>query len=53
MLLSSERSNEGNSKRFESIASKSVAETNAPRATVPPKFDTIKTEKPKKRTTEV
>ena len=53
MLLSSENNNDGNRRRLESMASRSVAETRAPRATVPPKLETINTEKPKKRTTDV
>ena len=44
---------EGSRSKFESIANKRVPETSAPKATVPPKFETIKTEKPKKRTIEV
>ena len=39
--------------RFESIANNRVAETRAPRATVPPKLEIMKTEKPKNNTMEV
>jgi hypothetical protein len=51
--LSNVSRSEGNNKRLDSIASKRVPDTNAPRATVPPKFETIKTEKPKNNTIDV
>ena len=44
---------EGNSNKLDNIASNNVIDTNAPNATVPPKFETIKTEKPKNNTIEV
>ena len=53
MLLSNERSKEGNKIRLASMANNKVAETNAPKATVPPKLEIMKTEKPKNSTMEV
>ena len=53
MLLSKESSKEGNKIRLASMANNKVAETKAPKATVPPKLDIMKTEKPKKSTMEV
>lgn len=53
MLLSRDSRREGNSNKLANIANKSVAETKAPKATVPPKLEMVKTEKPKKSTIEV
>jgi len=53
ILLSKDKSKDGNNSRFDSIANKSVTETNAPKATVPPKLEIIKTENPKNKTIEV
>ena len=53
MLLSSDNNKEGNNNRFASIAKSKVTETKAPSATVPPKFEIVKTEKPKNKTIEV
>ena len=50
ILFSKERSKEGSSNKFASIANTSVTETNAPSATVPPKLDMVNTEKPKNNT---
>ena len=53
MLLSSESSNVGSNSKLDSIAKSSVMETNAPKATVPPKLEMVNTENPKKSTMEV
>jgi hypothetical protein len=53
MDLSKVNRREGKSKRFDNIANNSVPETSAPRATVPPKFETTKTENPKNNTIDV
>ena len=53
MLRSRDSSRQGNSNKLASIASKSVAEINTPKATVPPKLEVTKTENPKNRTIEV
>lgn len=53
MLRSKERSNEGSKIKLANIAKSSVADTKAPKATVPPKLEMVNTEKPKKRTIEV
>ena len=44
---------DGKSNRLDIIANKSVIETREPNATVPPKFETINTEKPKNKTIDV
>lgn len=53
ILLSRERSNDGKSNKLASMANRRVVETSAPKATVPPKFDIIKTENPKNKTMDV
>lgn len=53
MLRSNESNNEGRSKRLDNIANNSVAETNPPKATVPPKLEMVNTENPKNNTMEV
>ena len=45
--LSNVSRSEGNNKRLDSIASKRVPDTNAPRATVPPKSEAIKGYEPR------
>ena len=52
IFLSKESNNEGRSIRLASMANISVAETNAPKATVPPKLEMMNTENPKNRTIE-
>ena len=51
ILLSNDRSKEGNSNKLASIAKRSVAETKAPKATVPPKLDIINTSSEKSSAT--
>ena len=51
--LSSDKRSEGSNNKLDSIARRSVPDTKAPNATVPPKFETMKTEKPKNNTIEV
>ena len=53
IFLSSESNNDGNKSKFANMANKSVIETKAPNATVPPKFEMVNTEKPKNKTIEV
>lgn len=53
MLLSNDNNNDGKSNRLDNIANSNVAETRAPKATVPPKLDMVNTEKPKNNTIEV
>lgn len=53
ILLSNESKSEGNNSKFDSIANNKVAETKPPKATVPPKLEMVKTEKPKNSTIEV
>ena len=53
MFFSKDIKSEGNRTKLANIAKSNVAETNAPRATVPPKFDTVNTENPKNNTIEV
>ena len=53
IFLSNDNSNDGNNNKLESIANKSVAETKAPNATVPPKLEMVNTEKPKNNTIDV
>ncbi len=53
MLLSSDNNSEGKSNKFANIANNNVAETKAPRATVPPKLEIVKTENPKNNTIDV
>ena len=53
ILRSKVRSNEGNNNRLETMANKSVMETNPPKAMVPPKLDTVKTKNPKNNTIDV
>ena len=51
--LSNDKSNDGSNNKLESIARRRVPETKAPKATVPPKLETMKTENPKNKTIEV
>ena len=53
ILRSNESNNDGNNIRFDSIANNSVTETKAPKATVPPKLEIMKTENPKNKTIDV
>jgi len=53
MLFSKDNSREGSNTKFANIAKSKVAETKAPRATVPPKLEITKTENPKNSTIEV
>ena len=53
IFLSNDNSNDGSSNKLANIANRSVVDTNAPNATVPPKLEIVKTEKPKKSTIEV
>ena len=53
ILLSSDNSSDGSNNKFASIANNSVAETNPPNATVPPKLEIVNTEKPKNSTIDV
>ena len=53
ILLSNDNSKEGSNSKFASIANNKVADTNAPKATVPPKLDIVNTEKPKNKTIDV
>ena len=53
MEPSNESSMEGKRSKLDSIANNKVADTNAPKATVPPKSETVKTENPKNSTIDV
>lgn len=53
ILLSNDNSKEGSNSKFASIANNKVADTSAPKATVPPKLDIVNTEKPKNKTIDV
>ena len=53
MLRSRDNSNDGSSSKLDNIANNKVAETKAPRATVPPKLEMVNTEKPKNKTIDV
>ena len=53
MLRSNDNNRQGNKSRFANIANNKVAEIKAPKATVPPKLEVIKTENPKNNTMEV
>ena len=53
MLLSKDKRRDGSNNKFANIANNKVMETNPPKATVPPKLEIIKTEKPKNKTIEV
>ena len=53
MVLSNESSKAGNKIKLESIAKSKVVATNPPKATVPPKSESVNTENPKNNTTEV
>lgn len=53
IFFSNDNKRDGNKTRFANIANNSVADTREPKATVPPKLEIIKTEKPKKSTIEV
>ena len=52
-IIFSKDNKDGKTNKLANIANKSVTETNAPRATVPPKLEIVNTEKPKKRTIDV
>ena len=52
ILLSKDKSKEGNNNKLDNIANNKVADTKAPNATVPPKFDSVNTENPKNKTME-
>ena len=53
MLLSSESNKDGNNNKLDNMANNKVADTNPPKATVPPKLEMVNTENPKNRTIEV
>ena len=53
ILRSNESNSEGSRIKLAIIANRRVAETNAPKATVPPKLEMTNTENPKKRTIDV
>ena len=53
IVFSKESKSAGNKIKFENMASTKVIETKPPKATVPPKLEIIKTEKPKNNTIEV
>lgn len=53
MLLSKDNNNEGKSNKLDNIANNKVVETNAPKATVPPKLEIVNTENPKNKTIDV
>ena len=53
ILLSKVSNKDGSSNKFETMANKSVMETNPPKAMVPPKLETVKTKNPKNSTIEV
>lgn len=53
ILLSRDSNNEGSNNKLDSIANNKVAETRAPKATVPPKLEMVNTEKPKNKTIDV
>ena len=50
ILRSNDNSKDGNSNKLDSIANSKVTDTNAPKATVPPKLEMVNTENPKNRT---
>lgn len=53
ILLSNDNNKDGSNNKLDNMANTKVVETNAPKATVPPKLDIVKTEKPKNNTMEV
>ena len=53
ILRSNDNNSDGSKIKLASIASNNVAETNVPKATVPPKLDIANTENPKNNTIEV
>ena len=53
ILFSSDNNNEGSKIKLANIASNKVADTNEPKATVPPKLEITNTEKPKNNTIDV
>ena len=53
MLLSNDNSKDGNNNKLDSMANSSVADTKAPKATVPPKLEMVNTENPKNKTIDV
>ena len=53
ILRSNESNNDGSKSKLDNIANKSVADTNPPNATVPPKLEIVNTEKPKNKTMDV
>ena len=53
IFRSSDNNNEGRRIKLDNMANNKVADTREPSATVPPKSEIIKTEKPKKSTIEV
>lgn len=53
MLFSKDNNRDGSKIKFASMAKSKVAATKEPKATVPPKLEVMKTEKPKNRTMEV
>ena len=53
MLRSKDNNKQGNNSKLANIASNKVAEIKAPKATVPPKLEVIKTENPKNNTMDV
>ena len=52
-VLFSDNTNEGSNTKLDSIPKNSVSATRPPRAIVPPKLDSMKTENPKNNTIEV
>ena len=53
ILRSNESSKDGSSNKFDNIANNKVADTKAPKATVPPKLEVVNTINPKNNTIEV
>ncbi len=53
ILLSRDNNNDGNNNRLDNIANNKVAETKAPKATVPPKLEVVNTINPKNSTIDV
>ena len=51
--VSRDNNNDGSKSKLDVIANKSDMDTKPPKATVPPKLDTVNTKKPKNKTIEV
>ena len=52
-LLSNDSNKDGNNNKFDNMANDNVADTKAPKATVPRKLEMVNTENPKNKTMEV